>query len=147
MGIRCSCGVRTKPVAVSEVELFFYSVGDSSSGTATFTIDICADRPQFGTFILNFNDSDNRNPDTSFTFTSSDIEVVICQNDFGYCQVKVNGTGYITGEIIPRTFSASVIPQVESYNGIVENVNISEFVQTSTVDESNIPIISLGCND
>jgi hypothetical protein len=104
MGIRCSCGV-ISTLPVPTFVGFLFADGTTHAGPATFTVNVCADRPELGTTTLVFVDTDPVPPNRSFVFTSTIIESVTCDQTVSGCVVTVIGQGLVTGETQPRMFT------------------------------------------
>lgn len=121
MGLGCSCGVLipTPITPVGTVE-FEFEDNTTAEGTATYTANVCADRPQLGSVTVNFIDTETNR---SFTFTSTNISNVNCETLDGTCAVTIGGFGMVTGENILRqfriTFVDRVAPNLDSVNSFV----------------------------
>lgn len=106
MGIRCSCGIMTNPVATGLFPYFFLQDNSVRNGTITFTINACADRLEQSTLTATFVDQSGELPNRSFTFTSTNVTSVNCMDpEGGLCTIVIEGTGLVTGETTPRTFN------------------------------------------
>jgi hypothetical protein len=121
MGLRCSCGVLipTHLTSDNEVTFLFFQDNSMATGFATYSANVCADRPEIGSITVNFVDTDNQFPNRSFVFSSTIIQKVSCEIlDTNFCLVTIQGIGMVTGEPSPMTFSIQFIdrpdPAVDS---------------------------------
>lgn len=144
MGLRCSCGVRSNPILVQNNEFFFDTIGSSISGTGTYTVDVCADRSLFNIFTFSFT-PDDLNPINSFTFTLTSTTDVICQTQIEGCELELSGTGLITGETTPRSFTTRFfnVPDESPINDFVLGIEIEGFGRTTSGSPSLNDLIFL----
>mgnify|MGYP001082856639 CR=1 FL=1 len=76
MGLRCSCGIRSNPIATAlNVQLFFTADQSTRTGTLSVTVNACADTQDSSTLIVSFVDQIGLTPNRSFTFTTRDFVV------------------------------------------------------------------------
>jgi hypothetical protein len=97
MGLRCSCGAIVPLAVATPLRFRFDSDGEIRTGTATYTANVCADRPELGTVTMEFVDTSGELPNRSFTFTSTTITNVNCSPFDGGCLVFLGGTGQVVG--------------------------------------------------
>jgi hypothetical protein len=138
MGLRCSCGVRTNPIAV-DPDILMGFVGTIRRGALTLTANICADRPELSTFTASFVDptvGDNR----SFVFTSTTITQINCVILGGECTVIINGMGLVTGELTPRQFFVQI-----TENNTLTAFSIGDFAIILEVGELQPDLTFFGC--
>lgn len=107
MGLRCSCGVITNPVAITDFVIFEFppDSGNFQSGTATYEVDACSDTVPLGNFSLVFVDTDGNEDNRSFAFNSTQILSVTCTPSDGGCNILVIGEGIVVGEVVIRSFN------------------------------------------
>lgn len=147
MGIRCSCGVSVPLLIAQNVPFQFLENDDVHTGTATYTANVCADFLELGTVSLVFLDTDDIDPNRSFTFTSTSIQAVECTQIGTICIVSISGMGLVAGELEPRRFSASFADSgVEGVPDQVSSFFITDFA--AQIQVANVPsnsITALGC--
>lgn len=131
MGLRCSCGVRSNPIAtvLEPVEFLFFGDDPPRRGTMTITVNACADTVESSTLIVNFVDQSGRTPNRSFTFTATLFEEVVCTRQGETCLLEIFGQGVVTGEITPRNFIVSFQNQQSPFLDDVLTVFIDGFGQ------------------
>jgi hypothetical protein len=146
MGLRCSCGAI---VGGTDEVIFTFLEGEisSSTGQGTYTANVCADRLGFSSFELVFVDTDDIAPNNSFTFTSTSIQSVECQQIGEACRIEVSGLGIVAGEVEPRQFTAIFLDNpVIPVNNDIAIVTIDGFaVQNSLANLPQGSITALGC--
>lgn len=144
MGIICTCGALT-PLPLTAVNVTFdFSNDGSSTGSATYVADVCANRANLGSISLNFIDTDNADPNRSFTFLSTNITEVSCQAIGDDCFVLVSGSGLVTGEANPRIFVASFLHRPDNLD-LISDFIITGFAQQNFVATVPQEIVTFGC--
>jgi hypothetical protein len=141
----CSCGAIV--AGTDENTPFVFINQGTHSGVATYTANVCADRLGLSSFMLVFVDTDTNAPNTSFTFTSTSIQSVVCFTAAGNaCQIVVFGLGLVTGEVVPRQFTVNFLDNPGLNDDIAIVTDIAGFV--SQMDIANLPpgsVTALGC--
>jgi hypothetical protein len=139
MGLRCSCGVRTNPIAVDPDVAFGFPDGIVRRGPLTLTANICADRPELSTFTASFVDLTTGGTG-SFVFTSTTITTISCDIIQGECFVTVSGMGLVTGEITPRQLFIQF-----TENNSLNAFSIGDFAALIEVVELQPDLTIFGC--
>lgn len=130
MGLRCSCGVRSNPIATDLNVLFFFNEDETQrTGTLTVTVNACADTLDSSILTVSFVDQSGVIPNRSFTFTATSFDSVFCFTLEGLCAIDIIGTGLVTGEITPRGFLVRFTDQPSPTNDEVNVVFIPGFAQ------------------
>lgn len=142
MGLICTCGVRTNPVAITNSATFIFPEADTATGPATYRADACADRLESSSFSIVFVDTDNEGLNRSFSFASTSIQQVTCAEVAGQCEITLFGMGLVTGELTPRQFLVIFRPNVN----VVRFLTIQEFAsQTEVAIVTPGSITGFGC--
>jgi hypothetical protein len=147
MGIRCSCGVIVNTTA-ENVPFQFIESNEVHTGTATYVADACADRSELATVSLVFVDTDGIAPNNSFTFTSTSISNIQCEQVNGFCNITIIGNGLVIGETDTRQFIAVFQDGGGLNNDEVLGFSISGFAaQTTDVIVPPASVTALGCQE
>ncbi|OLS34471.1 hypothetical protein BTR25_21855 [Bacillus sp. MRMR6] len=144
MGLACSCGVRTNPIAVDPDILIGFPDGMTRRGALTLTANICADRPELSTFTASFVDPnivDNR----SFAFTSTTFTTISCEIIQGECTVSITGMGLVTGELTPRLFFVQFIDSPSPLSDTLSAFSVGDFAAIIEVGELQPALTFFGC--
>jgi hypothetical protein len=144
MGLRCSCGVRTNPIAVDpEIFIGFFQDGVNRRGPLTLTANICADTPELSTFTASFVDLTGGI--RSFVFTSTTITAISCDIFEGECIVTIMGMGLVTGELTPRQFTVRFTDRPSPLSDTLNIFTIVGFSTLVQVGELQPDLTFFGC--
>jgi hypothetical protein len=146
MGLRCSCGVRSNPIAIDPDMQIAFADGNVRSGSLTLTINVCEDTPDSSTFIASFVDQSGMIPNRSFVFTATEFNEIRCVIIEGECSVIIEGIGLVTGEITPRFFQARFVDQPSPSSDQVTIFVIDAFASIVNIPPSVQPDLTFfGC--
>jgi hypothetical protein len=145
MGLRCSCGLRTNPIATGTIIFTFIQGGVLREGTLTIAANVCADRLELSTFSAIFVDQSGMTPNRSFEFTSTSITSVTCTPVDGICRVSITGMGLVAGELVPREFLVIYDNFPSPLNDRLTTFSVFEFVANSTTPFLTPDLTFFGC--
>ncbi|WNS76438.1 hypothetical protein RRV45_05355 [Bacillus sp. DTU_2020_1000418_1_SI_GHA_SEK_038] len=148
MGLSCSCGVRTNPVATSRFDMFFFEDRSTRRGSITLSVNACADRLESTTFTATFTDQSDLGDNRSFIFsaTPANTRSVSCGFvDVGECIVTIKGEGLVTGETTLRVFEVNFITRPST----LFNFIIDDFASGPSFGSEDIQsdLTFFGCNE
>jgi hypothetical protein len=141
MGLRCLCGVNSKTV----VNVSLKTSDCRRNGPLTITVDACASRLALSTVSATFVDQSGRNPNRSFSFSSTSIQVVSCTQDNGTCIVRLAGMGLVSGETTPRQFIIAFRNNPDPAADQIIRFSITGFVDLVRIAYLKPDLTFIGC--